>query len=195
MTRGEKWWFSFIRGPLVFLGSILGPLYNLSFGWLDRHLSRKDEERFGNDVRSALPFLFVDGKGRIIKNQGVPFPTPFDYAFVTVEFDNILFRFSRGRGELGANVAPSFAPTDWHSLSLVLSALTEKQELQRKRFVDLESVSKALKPALKRLTESFSFDQFNELKCRLEDNVYSHERKVTREVEFEINSSLYRNKP
>ena len=190
MSDNARWWVSLIRGPLVLLRAILSPLYTLLFGWLDKRLAKQNEERLAKDISLALRFLFMEGRGRIIPNEGVPFPPGFDYAFVTVARDNLLFRFTRGRGELSVNVAPTFLPTEWHSLSLVLEVLTGQSDPQRTNFTDFWAVSRALEPQMALLTESFSPNSFDDLKRRLE-RVYRHERNVTRQVEFEINSRLY----
>jgi hypothetical protein len=44
---------------------------------------------------------------------------------------------------------------------------------------------------MKVLTEFFSINRFNEVKRRLEDDVYRQERTAIREWQAEINSRLY----
>jgi hypothetical protein len=190
MDGKARWWVPLVRGPLVVLRAILSPLYSLFFGWLETCLARQHEEQLAKEVRFALRFLFADGRGRIIPNQGVPFPPAFDYAFVTIQREYVLLRFSRGRGELGVNAAPTSAPSDWHPLLLVLRTIAGQEEPQRTSFGDLWAASSVLEPQWMHLTESFSSDHFDDLKHRLEP-IYRHERNVMREVEFDLNSRLY----
>jgi hypothetical protein len=106
--KDARWWVPLISGPLIFLRSVLSPAYDLLFGWVDRRLARKNEERLVGDVRLALRFLFTQYAGRIFPSEGVPVPLGFDYAFLTVALDNLLLRFTRGRGELGVQIAATF---------------------------------------------------------------------------------------
>jgi hypothetical protein len=173
------------------LSLITKPIGNLAFGWLDRILAAKHEKRLADEVRLKMRFLFTQHGGRIVANEGVRFPPAFDYAFVTVDVNNLLLRFSRGRGEIGAHAAPAFAPSDWHELSLVLSVVCGDEELSRTEFQDLWEVSRKLQPQLKAIEERFSADQFPELKRQLENDVYRRDRIAIREAEARINSWVY----
>ena len=52
-----------LRPPLLVLGFIFGNLYKLCFGWYDKRLARQHEQRFADDIRSYLPFLFSEHDG------------------------------------------------------------------------------------------------------------------------------------
>lgn len=81
------------------MGFILKPI-GLLFGLLDRPIARRNERQLRLDIAEAMPSLFSEYGGRVVPNEGVPFPPSFDYAFVTVAVGNFLIRFCRGRGEL-----------------------------------------------------------------------------------------------
>src|SRR5688572_41580 len=136
-SKRAKWWVPTVVTALTFLRSVFAPVYDLTFGRIDRRLAKKDQERLANDIELAFRFLFEAQKGRIVPNHGLPFPPGFDYAFVTIEISNMLLRFTRGRGVVGVQVAPVLAPSDWHDLSLVLSAIGGQSEIQRREFDNL----------------------------------------------------------
>jgi hypothetical protein len=169
----------------------LAPTYELVFGWLDRHLARKHEERLAAEIKLALRFLFAQRDGRIIPNAGVPFPPSFDYAFVTVAVENFVLRFSRGRGDLAVQLAPCFAPSDFHDLSLILGVVDENTEFHRESFPDLWAVGRAISARINALVELCSPEQFPNLKQRLESELYSWERAATKVAEAELNWRVY----
>jgi hypothetical protein len=189
--EAESWVVAIVRPPLLLLRFILRPLSTLAFGGVNRRIAKKNEARLIQDVEDALAFLFTEYGGRIVPNEGVPFPPSFDYAFVTVALNDLFLRFTRGRGELGAHVAPTFARSDWHELPLVLSAITGRGDIQRQEFRDLWDVSRALQFQMKALIAFFSPGQFNALKQRLEEEVYSAEGIAIREWQAETNRRLY----
>jgi hypothetical protein len=187
----ERWLVAIVRPPLLLARFVLRPLSKLFFGGVSRHLAKKHERQLAQDIHDALPFLFTEHKGSIVLNEAVPFPPSFDYAFVTVGLGDLFLRFSRGRGELGVHVAPAFARSDWHELSLVLSAISGQGDIQRQEFCDLWDVSHALESKIRALIRFFSPRQFGDLKQRLEDEVYKPEKISIREWQTEINRRLY----
>lgn len=114
-----------IRPPLLVIGFVVGHLYDLCFGWLDKRLARQHEQRFAEDIRANLSFLFSEHAAEIIPNEGTPFPPPFDGAYVTVAVGNLLLRFVRGRGDFSVEVASSFAPQDWEDFRLVADGISK----------------------------------------------------------------------
>ena len=151
-----------MRPPLIVLRAVLAPLYDLAFGCLDRRSARKQEDQLARDIHFALKFLFTDYGGRIVPNRGVPFPPGFDYAFVTVEVHDLLVRFCRGRGELGALVTPTSRPNDWRELTLVLDPLmSEPVHIREGDFRDIWELSRILEKEMKNLTVA-KFRQLNQ---------------------------------
>jgi hypothetical protein len=192
MDRGTRRWIAAILGPPL---NAVRFFFNLAFGgpldMLDRRIARKHEGRLKQDVCDALPFLFAEYGGQIMPNVGTPFPPAFDFAFVTVAARGLVLRFARGRGELGVQVAPQFAPSDWHDLALVLSAIADGALLKRRQFSDLWEVSRLLQPQFNALAELFSLDRFGDLKQRLDEGVYSRERIAIQAWQREINRRLH----
>jgi hypothetical protein len=189
-SRGAKWWYPLEQAGWTIVASIVVPLYKLLFGWwLDKHFVRKHERRLVADVSLSLRFLFTDLGGRVVPNDR-EYPPIFDYAVVIVGLSSFYIRFIRGRGELRVDVGPPFPPSDWHDLSLVLSAITGSTA-ERRPFENLWDVSRALQTHMNELARLFSGDQFVELKHRLEEEIYRPERNSTRVAEAEINWRLY----
>ena len=85
-----------LRPPLLVLVFIFGNIYKLCFGWLDKRIARKNEERFADEIRAHLSFLFTEYGAHRTPNEGVPFPLPFDGACVTVAVGTLYLRFFRG---------------------------------------------------------------------------------------------------
>lgn len=187
-----KSWFLIEDAFWTVTSAIVGPLYKILIGWwAERYFAKKEERRLARDVKLSLKFLFVEEGARIVPNVGVPFPPSFDYAFLTVALDSVSFRFTRGRAELKVEVAPAFAPTDWHDLSLVLSAIQVENPLERQPFLDLWDVSRVLKPQMRTLLGLFSADHFNDFKLRLKKDFYIPAENSRRVLEAEINWRLY----
>ena len=199
MQRRETWFVTLVRCPFILLswilrpvGQVWFPLYDFSFGWIYKRRAKRDEQKFARDIKASLRFIFTDEKGRIVPNEGVPFPAPFDAAYVTVVIDDMLLRFTRGRGELSAHVAPVFAPDDWHELSLVLSAINDPAGIRRQRaFSDLREISGALQCQMNALRQLFSASQFLDLKERLTDQIYNRDAVTLRAWEKELNRRIY----
>jgi hypothetical protein len=74
MRERTRWWVEILRMPVVVVHAIVAPLYRICFGWLDRRLARKNEQRLAQEVRSAFGFLFGEEQAQIILNEGVRFP-------------------------------------------------------------------------------------------------------------------------
>lgn len=192
MAKGKaRWWVVFVRPPLVALRFVLSPVYSALFGWLDKRLHARDRKRLEQDVRDALPFLFGKFQGRVVPDEYETQSLHFDYASVTVALDDFLLRFWRGRGDLSVWVAPVFRPPDQHELSLVLSAIAGDGQIVRAQFVDLWHVSRALEPNLPAIQELFSLSRFDDLKHRLDKEVYDVDRVMIKAWESEINRRLY----
>ncbi len=86
-------------------------------------MARQSEQRFAEDIRTYLAFLFSEHGAKVIPNQGVPFPPSFDGAYVTVAVGNLRLRFVRGRGDFSVRVASAFAPSNWEDFQLVADGI------------------------------------------------------------------------
>jgi hypothetical protein len=181
---------SLIRPPLIVIGFVTKSLYSLFFGWADKRLGRRLEQQLGKDIKQNLSFIFDQYGGVIVPNTGVRFPLPFDYAVVTIEAADLLFRFYRGRGDLNVYVAPKQAPNDWNDVSLVISALKAPDDMQRRTFVLLSDMTYFLKAHMSEIQAAFSPENYaNTLQNLAAFKRY--ERVVAKQLETEINRRLY----
>jgi hypothetical protein len=165
-----------LRPPLMVLGFIFGSLYKISFGLLDKRAARKNDQRFAEDIRTYLSFLFTEKGARIMPNEGVLFRA-FDGAYVTVAVGILRLRFCRGRGDFSVVVASEFAPQHWEDFLLVADGIGEWETSQpRPRGLDsLESFGDVLRPRLEPLLEALSKDRFE---ATLNNAVKTHNRAV-----------------
>jgi hypothetical protein len=153
---------STILGPaLRIIGFVLGNTYKLCFGWLDKRIARQNEQRFAEDIRRYLAFLFLERGAEIIPNEGTPFPPGFDGAYVTVAVGNLRLLFVRGRGDFGVNVASAFAPNDWEEFRLVADGISRWDASQPgPQCYTLETFEPILRSRLERLQEALSKERF-----------------------------------
>jgi hypothetical protein len=150
-----------LRPPALVLGFVFGNLYNLCFGELDKRMARQTEQRFAEDIRNYLAFLFSEHGARVIPNEGVPFPPSFDGAYVTVAIGNLRLRFIRGRGDFTVRVASAFAPNDWEDFQLVADGIAQwDMSKSGPRYYTLETFEPVLRSRLERLQEALSKDRF-----------------------------------
>jgi hypothetical protein len=165
-----------LRPPLIVLGFLFGNLWKLCFGWLDKRVARKNEQRFAGDIRTYLSFLFTDYEARIIPNQGVPFPPAMDGAYVTVAVGTVRLRFCRGRGDFSVVVASEFAPQDWEDFRLVADGISQwDSSNSQPRYYRLESFAGVLRPRLEPLQEALSQTRFE---TTLSNAVKTHNQSV-----------------
>jgi hypothetical protein len=150
-----------LRPPLLVLGFVFGNLYKLCFGWLDRRVARQNEQRFADDIRNHLSFLFTEYRAQIIPNEDTRFPPGFDVAYVTVAVGALRLRFGRGRGEFWVSVATEFAPHDWEDFRLVADNIGIWDTSQpRPDSYSLETFADILLPRLAGLQEALSKERF-----------------------------------
>jgi hypothetical protein len=150
-----------VTPPLLVLRFVLGNLYNLCFGWFDKRLARQHEQRFAQDIRTYLEFLFSERGGNVIPNEGVPFPPSFDGAYVTVAVGELRLRFVRGRGDFSVRVASAFAPNDWEDFRLVADGVGQwDMSKPGPRNYTLETFEPILRSRLEHLQKALSKDRF-----------------------------------
>lgn len=152
---------------------------------VDKFLARTREKRLEEDVHDAMAFLFDEHHGHMVRSQGVPLVPQFDYAFVTIAVGGLLIRLCRGRGELDVRIASEDAPDDSHELSLVLSLIEDKKDLQRWGVVDLWDASRLMESRMHLLKSVFVGSAGRELKRRLAE-VYANDKLAIRQAEWEI---------
>jgi hypothetical protein len=178
---------SILRPPLEIVRFVFGGIYKLLFGRADAQLSRRCEQRLAEEIRRDLAFLFTDHGGRIVADNTIRYPLPFDYAYVVVDVVNLLFRFFRGRDQLRAYIAPTHSPGAWEDLSSLLGLIGNNSEL--KEFSSLPQIASVLKPNMHWLQENLSQERYAQVQAKMAD-IHSHERAAIRQWEAEINRTV-----
>lgn len=177
--RQPSGWVRFVvavsRPPLLVLGFVFGNLSKLCFRWVDRRIAKQNEERFAEDIRTHLSFLFAEHSAQIIPNEGTPFPPSFDGAYVTVAVSALRLRFVRGRGDFGVSVASEFAPRHWEDFYLVADGISEWDTSHHRPSYSLGTFGSILRPRLGHLQEALSKDHFE---VTLNDAVRIHNENV-----------------
>jgi len=186
----DSWVVAFVKPPLEAIRFVVKPIYSLVFGWLDRKMARDQQNRFANEIRMELPFLFNELGGRIIPNEGVRFPPGFDYAIVTIELRDLFFRFIRGRGDLDVYVAPGNVPKEWHDVLLVIRTMEDPDDMRHASFIFLRDVAVVLKKKMPLIQMAFSGARFSVTRAHLAKH-YKYAKTVAKQLENEINRSLY----
>ncbi|MGA8734591.1 MAG: hypothetical protein WB558_11790 [Terriglobales bacterium] len=174
---------------MLVLHWVAGGIYKLLFSHADEKLAKKREEKLAADIQRCVPFLFGEMGGRIVPNEGVEFPPPFDYAVITIDASGLRLRFTRGRDHLAVQIAPKVSPNSWHELSTVLSAL-EVPGIQRGSISELAQADRLLQLHMKEITDALAEDQYPHLRAQLQE-IYGRDRVATKQLETEINRKLY----
>jgi len=125
-----------VIAPLVLVS--VGPIvlaYKLIVGWwLNPIVDRRYEQKFREQVRTDLAFLFHDFDGQLVPNE-----RPDKYAtLVTVEASELRVVVSQHHGDYGISVARRDSPEVKESLESVLEAIYERDGTRRKpRYISL----------------------------------------------------------
>jgi len=134
--RGGRSWRYYVIAPLVLVS--VGPIvlaYKLIVGWwLNPIVDRRYEQKFREQVRTDLAFLFHDFDGQLVPNE-----RPDKYAtLVTVEASELRVVVSQHHGDYGISVARRDSPEVKESLESVLEAIYERDGTRRKpRYISL----------------------------------------------------------
>ncbi len=136
-----------------------------------------------------MPFLFDEYDARIIPDQRVLFPPGFDYAIITLEIGDLLFRFICGRGDLDIEVASKNTPQEWHDVLLVIRAIEDPDDMRSTSFIFLRDAAVVLRKKIPLIQEAFSAPRFTEIKQHLANHAKSA-RAVAKQLENEINRRL-----
>ena len=154
-----------IRPPVLLVGFVVKTIYRTMLGWwLDPWLQRKANQSLVEDVRANLPFLFP--KGSVVQPPRIRV-LPFDYASVEIDWENLLFSFTRGREETNVVVAPTHAPNMSYELGPVIAALEDRRYSDRYAISDLRDAANLLQPHLQALNTAFSERDFPTIKQKL----------------------------
>jgi hypothetical protein len=174
--------------PIIAVGTaICKAAYRLLFSWwLDPWHQRKVNQALWEEIQLNLPFLA--SHGNLLKHKPIRI-LPFNYAEVCLAYENLVFYFVRGRGELNVSLASKNTPDDTYELSTVLKALGESTEVGQFSARALWKVDELVRPRLKTLNDSFSEHSFPELERKLQVEKRAM-RNSAKELEWELNKRL-----
>jgi hypothetical protein len=100
-----------IRPVIVACDVLIRSFYKLCFSWwLDGWMSGGLQRRLANDIRVDFSWLFEKYGAQIVPTG--KYRQVLDYAVVTVQVEDLLFKFTRGHDEFIISVAPEHAPHD-----------------------------------------------------------------------------------
>jgi hypothetical protein len=132
--------------------------------WLDPWLQWKANHALLDDIQRNLYFLY--SQALVVKSS--PFTVlPFDYASVTLAWQNVLFTITRGRGELNISVAPRSVPGEQYQLGLAVAVLEHRHFSERDSFNSLAGAATLLSPRLEALNAAFSEQEYPSIRQRL----------------------------
>jgi hypothetical protein len=143
---------------------MLAAIYKTLFGWVDIWLQRKADSALLYDVRSTFFFLFPAAE--IVKEPGHAVP-PCDYATVRLNYKNICFYFSRGRGEVNILLSPRHVPLATQELAYVVAVFDSVNISKVRTNGGLDGAADLLRPRLEALNEAFSEHGYAEFSKRL----------------------------
>jgi hypothetical protein len=102
------------------------------------------------DVQRDLYFLA--SQATVVKS-----PTkilPFDYASVSLVWENLSFTITRGRGETNVSVAPGYAPNELTEIGPTIAALEGRHLSERDAVNSLADAAALLRPRLDLLNKA-----------------------------------------
>jgi len=100
-------------------GGVIAWIYKMAFGGFDELAYRRSRKKFIAEIKQDFSAMLSQRRGRVLPDEGTNLPRAFDFVAVTVEFEEIRFRITRGRGELRVQAAATSDPQDWQDLSLL----------------------------------------------------------------------------
>jgi hypothetical protein len=115
-------------------------------------------------VTASLPFIVSDGQ--FISSHDRK-PLPFDYASVTVRWQNLLVTVTRGRDETSVSLAPRQHPNDSYELGAVLAALEGRHYSAAYTYGDIEAAAAMLRQHLTALDAAFSETEYPKVRGRI----------------------------
>ncbi len=189
-TKFQRWLVLELMKPIVLVGSLLEKIFKPLLLPRAIRSSTARENQLALEIQQYLAFLFDEHHGRIVRDESVQHPRPFDYASVIVAADDLLFRFFRGRGELRVQVASTHAPEDWGELPLILVWLGWREQLGPRSFISFEDVADVLRPRMHSVREAYSAERYAEIRTMLSE-VRDQEKAAARQLSAEINRRLY----
>jgi hypothetical protein len=132
--------------------------------WLDPWLQRRASRELLDDIHANLHFLVSAGQTVSSRRTAV---LPFDYASVQIIYENILFCFTRGQGQLNVSVSPRHLPAESYEFGRVVAALDSRRLAAGDLVNHLGGVASLLRSHLIALNDAFSEREYPGLRGRL----------------------------
>lgn len=175
----------FLMRPLCIL---LSPITS----FIEVRLARQDQQKFEQEIRNEMPFLFLDLGATVVPNEGVPFPPPLDGAFVTLRVGLLSIQFVRGRGDLSVRIATLHPRSDWLDLEVLIGAIKNSGEITRYPIGSLVTVASELRSNWQSITTLLHPDQKPNLDIALREFAKTEQIQLLA-FERELNRRLYGN--
>jgi hypothetical protein len=179
--------------PVRAVGFIVRILeWSLIGWWYEKRVRVRIQAELLKEVGEQFWFLFSERNARIVPNANLGHLESLvssGWPVVTLATDEFLLRSFRWLDNYRVHVAPARLPSEWHELSAVLNAM-EPDKVGRHSIVFLLDAARLLRQYLDVLEQAFSEQRYPKLKEQLEE-FDRYDRVVTKQVETEINRSLY----
>jgi hypothetical protein len=147
------------------IGLVSKTVYGVTLGWwLDPWLQRRANLALLDDVRAHFNFIVADGKIAKPKRTTV---LPFDYASVAIIHKNVVFGFTRGRGDVSVSVAPCCALNDSYEIGRAIACIDGERLSEHYLVNDFESAAKLLRPRMEALNSAFSEQNYADIRQRI----------------------------
>src|SRR5258708_3860312 len=135
---------------------------------------RTTDEALERQVRQEFSFLFSDYGAQVVSNFYDS--NHFGTGWVDVRIEGLYFRVVRDRGEIGVLVSPTYTyiggpNAKWHSLAAALETLEMKEDdpvPNKPDFPSLSEIAKLLRPALPRLREAYSCENYAQTSLKMQ---------------------------
>ena len=179
--------FPVLSAVLEFLAFPLRLLFGPPLRCLDKRFARREQAEFERKIRRDAEALFHKHAAEVVPNEGVPFPPPFDGAFVTVRADGMLIRFEKGRGDFNVRVASVERPLGWTDLELLIAAIETPDDVRRKGVADAWVAGRVLDRHWDDLKKALQSDSTSHVLREFREREEIHRKAAERE----LNRRLY----
>jgi prepilin-type processing-associated H-X9-DG protein len=164
-NRNSELLIDLVRPIVQLLAFVLKTIYRVLFRWwLDPWLQRKQNQSLLDDIQKNLHFLFLDG--HVVQHPQIRV-LPFDYTSAEINWENLLFSFTRVREEVSVLVAPRHAPNLSYELGPLVAAVEDRQYSERDVIASLSDAADLLRPRLELLNAAFSEQEFPRTRDKL----------------------------
>src|SRR5579883_1299054 len=138
-----------IRSIDYVLDGLFGPFWAV----LNRRAAQKHHDRLAEDIKRTAPFLFSRYQAKIVPAER-SYPPLMDSAIITMEAENMLLGFVRGRGDIRVDIAPKGLRPVWLDVRDVLDVVGWQSP--RKSVIFLHDIADILHAEFANLEQALS---------------------------------------